>query len=707
MTATEIADGRTVAAGADGVHATHCRVCPTGCGVLVEVVDGRAIRLLGDPHDPLSEGYTCGKGRASVEMHYAPDRLDVPLVRSTTGALVPTSWPAVTEKLADHLRCAIDTYGPDSIGAYRGGGWVLDPAGMTASSAFLRAIGTTQLYSAFSIDCPSKMLIPYLMSGVAMIPQADMANTQLLLFVGVNPIVSHGHATALANPLVRLRRVQARGGRIVVIDPRRTETAQMADLHVPIRAGTDPAMLAMLVRDTLVAAADTAYLHETADPASVNTLRAAVAPFDIEHTADICGVPVTMLDQLVDIIRSTGRLSVESGTGATMAGTANVTDWLVWALSAVTGSLDRKGGSLFNPGLMRPLEDSLPSDRSGAGPRARSRPELPRLTNGELACAVLADEILAGNLRTLFVLGGNPALQFPATPKLRHALQQLDELIVLDVAHTETTALATTVLPVTGPLERDDLHTGYLQGVPYLRYTHAVVPPVAARRGMWEVFVDLGRLLDRPVMASAMRRAEAAGRPLDDEIILEQIASAARVPWESLRAAPHGVIDNPFEPGWVVPGRLRHPLDLAPTSLVEQLKAWTRTAVTAPSDGVVLIPRRLSRQSNSIAPPTRGAGGDRHGPTLLVHPVDAEAHGLTNGTATLVRSAHGEVRAIAEVTDRIGRGTVSLTHGVGAVDVNQLTSDADVDATTGMPRFSGFAVSLCPADALPELVPAG
>lgn len=451
--------------------------------MLVDVRHGKAVRLVGDPGDPLSEGYTCGKGRASVDMHYAPDRLDVPLVRDTKGALIATTWPAVTEKLADHLRRAIDTHGADSIGAYRGGGWVLDPAGMYASNAFLRAIGTTQLYSAFSIDCPSKMLIPHLVSGVAMIPQADMERTQLLLFIGVNPVVSHGHATALANPLVRLRRVQARGGRIVVVDPRRTETAALADLHVPIRAGTDPALLAMLVREVLIRGGDTAYLGVAAQPDTVAGLAAAVRLFDVDRTADVCGVPAAVLRELIDIVLAAGRMSIESGTGATMAGIANVTDWLVWSLSAVTGSLDRAGGSLFNPGLMRPLEDSLPADRSGTGPRARSRPELPRLTNGELACAVLADEILSGNLRTLFVLGGNPALQFPGTPKLREALKKLDELIVLDVAHTDTTAPATTVLPVTAPFERDDLHTGYLQGVPYLRYTHAVVPPMAERRG--------------------------------------------------------------------------------------------------------------------------------------------------------------------------------------------------------------------------------
>ncbi len=281
---------------------------------------------------------------------------------------------------------------------------------------------------------------------------------------------------------------------------------------------------------------------------------------------------------------------------------------------------------------------------------------------------------------------GNPALAIPDNGRLRRALEQLELVVAIDVRPTETTAVATHVLPMTDHFERSDLVTGYLQAKPFARFAPAVVAPTGERRQQWWMFAALSRRLGLPLFASPRRDAELAGRVLDDEVIAEQMLTHSRRPWSEVRAAPYGVLDDPLPAGWLVPDRLPHRLDLTPPELVAQFEGPWSQQLPGP-DQLVMVNRRTSGRYNSFAA--------RPSPsTLFVHPDDAAAHGLADGDRTTVTTPSGSCVAVVEVSASTSAGVVSLPHGVGSCDVNQLLSTADIDPLNGMPILSGFAVAL-------------
>jgi anaerobic selenocysteine-containing dehydrogenase len=666
-------------------RATACRICAAGCGTLVDIDGDRVLRVSGDPDDPWSRGYTCSKGRAGPDFHHRLDRFDTPLIRRD-GEFGPASWDIALDDIAGRLAEVRDAYGPQAIAHYVGTGGPLDPTGYAMAHGFFRALGTDRHFSALSIDCSGKQLVPQLVSGVQLMFQPDLDRASLLLALGVNTVVSHGHGLMVADPLTRLRGLRARGGRLVVVDPRRSETAHHADLHVPLRPGTDPALLGHLIRTVLSTGGDIEYLATCVQPASLERLRRAVDRFDVATTASICGVSDDVIHRLDTMVREAGRVAVETGTGTTMNRTANVTEWLVWALSAVTGSLDRSGGATFNPGFLRRLEDALPAGRGDMAPRASSRPDAPRIVNGELPCAVLADEIESGSLHALVVRLGNPALAIPGNERLRRALSGLGLLVALDVVPTETTRLATHILPMTDHFERADLVTGYLQAAPFLRFAPAVVEPLGQRRPQWWVFAELSRRLGLPLFGSSRRDEALAGRSLDDEVIAASVAGQARRSWSEVRAAPYGVLDDSIGPGWLIPDRLPGLLDVAPNELVAQLDGWSSNG-RPDVHSLVMINRRTAARYNSFAIKASTA-------TLLIHPDDAARLGLRDGDTTVITTATGSCRAVVEVNETIRRGVVSLPHGFGDADVNRLTTSDTVDPLNAMPVMSGYEVGL-------------
>jgi anaerobic selenocysteine-containing dehydrogenase len=669
--------------------ATACRLCALGCGTIVELAGDRVVSVTGDADDPWSAGYTCAKGRAGGGFHHHRERLDVPLVRRG-GELVRCTWDEALDDIAARIAALVDEHGPEVVADYTGTGGPLDPSGYALAEGFMRHLGSHQRYSALSIDCPAKFLVPQLIAGIQLQFQPDLAGAELLLAIGVNTVVSHGHGVMVPNPLVHLRAVRARGGHVVVIDPRRTESARNADLHVAPRPGSDPFLLAHLVREALRRGGDVD--RTDADAASVRRLAEVVAPYDAESAAGIADVPVEDVRALDHLVAAAGRVAIETGTGVTMNRNGNLTEWLVWALAAVTDSLDRPGGVTFNPGSLRRFEDAVPGGRGDLGPRPASRPDLTRLVNGEVPCAALADEIRAGQVRALLVRVGNPALAIAGQPALRDALGELELLVAIDVRPSETTALATHVLPMTDYFERGDLLIGYLQAEPFLRYAPAVLAPAGERRPQWWMFTELARRLGLPMYGSARRDAALAGRAVDDEVIAESLMGNARRPWAEVRAAPYGIRDRSVAPGWLVPRCLPQPLDLAPAELVAQFAASAAVASAEPAP-LVLINRRTAQQYNSLHRHVAGRGR-RAEPSLFTHPDDAARRGLRTGDIAVISTTDGSCRAVVEVTDTIRAGVVSLPHGFDEANVNHLTSTADADPLSGMTILSGLPVEV-------------
>ena len=652
---------------------SFCRVCTSVCGILVDVDGDDVIAVHGDRDHPFSQGYTCPKGRALPRIHHHHDRLEHPLIR-VDGELRPTTWEACLDDLGERLRATIDEHGPESVGINFGTGVGMDAVGYRIAQGLHAAIGTPARFSPLTIDGTAKVLIAELMGGTqALTGRPDYDNAAFAMLIGSNPVVSHGHTVGLPNPRGAIRDL-AKHAELWVVDPRHTETARLATHHLAPRPGTDYAVLAYLVREVLRYGADPDVPTQDAD-----RLVAAVEPFTLQHSAAVADVSEAQLTQLLASIRRAGRIAVDTGTGITMSPSANVTQWLSWALLILTGSMNRTGGVWFHPGFAYQLETfelpvSPPEGSFGPGPR--SRPETQSFLR-EWPCAVLPDEINAGNIRAFLNLGGSLVTAFPNAGSLVPALNKLDVLVTTEILPNETTALSTHVLPTKDQLERPDITLwDILAPQISAQHTPAVVSPVGERRSMWWVLAEIGRRLGH----------ELADSSATDEAMLALVGSGVRGGYDELTA--NGWAEAPVElpAPWVEDhvermGGWR----LAPRLLAEQLEALREPAP------LVLVPRRQMSRLNSQLEFLGEA------PEVVVHPDDAAAAGLSDNALLIVRSEHGELTGIAKVDASVRRGAVSVPHGHAGANVNLLTSKDDIDLVTGMTRYSGIPVTLHPA----------
>ena len=570
--------------------------------------------------------------------------------------------------------------GADRVGLYLATGLAYDAAGQVAAGLFMRALRSRSFYSAATVDNAPVLVAAELVTGNPMLnPVWNPDQPGLLLLVGTNPVVSHGYGTTLPDPVSRLRDFRRAGSRIWVLDPRRTESAALADVHLAVRPGSDVMVLAALARELLADELDPTELCTLDDMAA---LRGALEPFTIERAADAADVSVDSLRELShEIIVNRGRLAMFCGTGTTMALDGVVTEWLRWVLLVLSGSLDREGGMRFNRGVVNrhrePVADPTPA---AAGPR--SRPDLPRVA-GQIPAIAMVDEIEAGNLRTLIVTGGNPLTALPEPDRVRAALQQLDALVVLDVMDGELCRLATHVLPASGQLERADMtlaeHVAIRSGT---QSTHAVVPAVADRRSVWWMLASLSAEMGLTLMPGID-----PSTAIDEQFLGALLAHSPLTAEAVFEAGPRG-IDTPVEFGWVretmLPGG--H-WQIAPRVMLDRLAAHQFQIGTR---SLVMTPRREMGWSNSVRFTKQGDG-----PILRLHIDDARAAGVAEGRSVEVASDHGTITATVAIDENIRAGLVSLTHGHEGQSPGRLTSSrVGVDPLTTMPHASGLTVTV-------------
>lgn len=658
-------------------HRTFCRICAAACGILVEVDEGTVVRVRGDGDHPVSRGYTCTKGRALPQMHHHPDRLSVPSVRG-----VESSWQDTLDEIASIIDGARARRGADSIGLYLATGLAYDSAGQVACGLTMAALGSSSFYTAATVDNAPVLVAAEQVTGNAMMnPIWEPERHGLLLIIGSNPVVSHGYGTTLADPVRRLREHRDGGGRIIVIDPRRTETAAHADVHLATRPGSDVILLAWLARELLLEGADAVELSEHCPKDQIEALGRALDPFTLEAASIATGLEHQVLRALLaDLRAAAGRLAVFCGTGTTMSRDGVLVEWLRWVLLILTGSLDVEGGMRFNRGVVtiqrRPR--ALPSPQPGP----RSRPELMRVA-GQIPAVAMADEIEAGRLKVLIVAGGNPLSAFPDPDRLRSALALLDALIVLDVAAGELTELATHVLPVTAQLERADLtlaeQVSFRSG---MQYTDAVVTEVARRRPVWWILASLLGRLGLELLPGADPDR------LDDRSVLAGLLAHGPLDaGEVLAAGAHGVDLAPSY-GWVreeflLDGRWQ----IAPAPFLDRLGRHL-----GPEAGLVLVPRRENAWNNSVL-----VAGDGAEAIARLHPSDAAALAVDDGGWAAITSAHGSIVVTIEFDPGLRPGTVSVTHGHrGASPGRLVSSTEEVDPLTAMPWASGFPITVRP-----------
>lgn len=673
---------------------SHCKICTTQCGIVVDVSGDQVVKVKGDRDHPLSKGYTCPKGRALGKLHHHPNAISQPLMRKD-GVLVPVDWESCLDDLASRLKAIVDEHGPNSVAFYFGSGLGMDASGYRMADCFHKALGhpphgsppqsSPPRFSPMTIDGASKVLVSSLVGGFpGLNAKTDDDNVDMLIYVGVNPMVSHGHNTGMFNPPVPIRAIAARG-ELWTIDPLHTQTAQFSTRHIAPYPGKDYAIFAWLVREVLEGGP-----IDLAQPVTgLDDLREALAGFDRATAAAIAGVPEQDLEDLLQAIRRKGHVVVETGTGVSMTSSANLTQWFAWALMILTGMMNRKGGSWFHPGFITQYDSfELPLLDNPFTPGAPTMPDVSGLV-GEWPCAALPGEINAGNIRALVNLGGSIIRSFPDVKTLEPALRKLEVNVDFEIIENETTALSTHVLPTKDQLERSEISLwDILCGSLSMLYNPAVVPPLGERRSAWWLIAQIMRRMDLPVPDSVPEGLDTADA---DEAMLASLMAGARCGFDELARA--GQITKPLEfPGAWVDRHIERigGWRLAPAQLV---KLWGETrkedeeAIGRPRE-LCFTPRRQRRKLNTSLS-FLGSPAD-----IILHPDDASANGVVDGQKVRVRTPQGEIILTANVSDTVRRGVASIPHGHESANVNYLTSAQHVDKMTGMVRYSGIPIEL-------------
>ncbi len=717
-----------------------CPLCEATCGLALTLDGDDVVRVEGDPDDPLSRGFLCPKGATIGALHADPDRLRAPLIRRGD-ALVECTWEEAFAAVAEGLDRVVAAHGKESMGVYLGNPNVHTLAGPFYVPAFVRALGTRHVFSASTVDQMPQHLASGLMFGHPdRIPVPDLDRSDWLLMLGANPVESNGSLCTAPDFPGRLKALRARGGRLIVVDPRRTRTADLADHHVAIRPGMDAlllwAMVQVLFAEGLVDLGDLAPHVE-----GVEALRALAARFTPEAVASRCRVPAGVIRELARGLAAAERGCVYARIGAHTTAFGSLAAWAVGALNVLTGNLDRPGGSMFpRSALGRPHPGG--QGRGFAVGRWRSRVSGRPEVRGEVPTAVLAEEIStpgAGQLRALFTIAGNPARSLPDSARLERALGGLDLLVSVDPYLNETTRLADVVLPPPGPLARAhyDVAFGNLMVRNVARYT----PPTLAAEGPDECDI-LARLtliasgagvkadpawVTMGVMGHLAKGA-AGGGTSDAEIlaasagesgpeaILDLLLRTGPYPdlsLDALRAAPSGVDLGPLRP--CVPEVLSTRsgrIELAPTLVADDVERLAAVLDEAPPEGLLLVGRRHLRSNNSWGHNVPRMAGGTNRCTLQMHPDDAATRGLSDGDVAAITSRVGRVEAPVEVTDRVAPGVVSLPHGWGhdaagarlsvaakspGVNSNLLTDGAVTDPLSGNARLNGIPVRVTSA----------
>ena len=353
------------------IKRTYCKICMTACGLVAEVQGDQILRVRGDKDHPLFEGYTCPKGRATGQLHHRDDAITRPLMRKD-GELVEVEWDEALDDVAAKLRKVLDTYGPDYVGIYFGSGLGLDSSGYTMEDAFYKYLGTPPKFSPLTNDSSYEAMLTSAV-GRGLSPKVDYHNTMMVLYVGINPMISHADNNGMWDPATWLRSITKRGGEIWTIDPLFTATANLSTRHIAAYPGKDYAILAWIVKEII----DNGPLKPKQPVQGLDELRAALEGYNRATAAEVAGVAEQEIQDLLDAIRRAGVVSTETGTGIGMSPGANLTAWFCWLIMILTGSTNEKGGAWFHPGFFYPLEINGPYvPKQTFYPGSRTRPDI-------------------------------------------------------------------------------------------------------------------------------------------------------------------------------------------------------------------------------------------------------------------------------------------------------------------------------------------
>lgn len=695
------------------LHYRACHLCEAICGLAIETESDeggvpRIRSIKGDPQDSFSRGHVCPKAVALQDIQDDPDRLRQPL-RRVGSEWQPIGWDEAFALVASRLGEIRERHGNDAVAVYQGNPSVHNYGLMTHSNYFLGLLKTRNRFSATSVDQLPHHLVSQQMYGHGLlIPIPDIDHTDFMLVLGGNPLASNGSIMTVPDVEKRLKALKARGGRLVVVDPRRSETAAIADRHLFIRPGQDAALLLGIL--------NTLFEENLGRPTplpvdGLERVREAVAAFDAESMSARCGVPAESIRQLARDFAAAERAVCYGRMGVSTQAFGTLCQWLVQLINLVTGNLDRVGGALCTS----PALDLVASTSGGHFGCWRSRVSgLPEY-GGELPVAALAEEILGegeGQVRALVTVAGNPVLSTPNGRRLEQALDGLEFMLSIDLYINETTRYADLILPPTAPLEHDHYDTTFnvfaVRNV--TRFNEAVLPRPEGALHDWEIFVGLAR-------AFAARNGLELKPTLEPQQMIDLGLRAGaygdrsehRLSLATLREHPHGIDLGPLRP--TLAPRLKtadQRIQAAPPLFVDDLQRFAAQPLPA-SDQLLLIGRRHVRSNNSWMHNYHRLvkGKPRH--QLLMHPRDLEGRGLVDGQRVRVRSRVGSVEVEVAASSEMMPGVVSLPHGWGharpgvqlaiaraqaGVSANDLTDERHLDLLSGNAALNGLPVEV-------------
>jgi anaerobic selenocysteine-containing dehydrogenase len=720
-----------------------CNLCEAICGLNFQVQRGRIIAIKGDERDPLSRGHICPKAIALKDLHEDPDRLKQPVKRVVTSTgetrWQTIGWDEAFDLVVEGLARVREQHGGNAVAVYQGNPTVHNWGNITHGPLFFGQLKTRNRFSATSVDQLPHHVVAYWLYGHQMhIPIPDVDHTRFMLILGGNPLASNGSLMTSPDIRARFKALRERGGRLVVIDPRRTETADVADEHHFIDPGSDAAWLLSIVH--------TLFDEELVKPGALEPLldnikavRDAVAPFRPEAMAAHTGIDAATTRRLTRELAQADGAVVYGRMGLSTQVHGVVCQWAIQVINLLTGNIDREGGSLITSpavdlvklGLMKP--GHFDAWRS----RVRGAPEF----GGELPSSVMAEEMLTpgeGRIRAFVTSCGNPALSTPNGRQLEQALAGLDFMVSIDFYLNETTRHAHVILPPTCGVEHDHYDLVFLHFAirNVARYSEAVVPRSEGALHDWQIYSELARRYAR--RAWSMERASVRQRLTDMAMrgVMGRLSprrllaiglrqSGRGISFKQLQAHPHGVDLGPLQPSLLKKLQQRgRRIDLMPEGIRQELPYLVRSFASAPSstdeavhpvaasiqsDALKLIGRRHVRSNNSWMHNSERLVSGKPRCTLWMHPADAATRQLADGQAVTVTSRVGAVHVPLHVTEDIRRGVVSLPHGWGhdrpgtqlgvaqahaGASINDLTDDRHTERISGNAAFSAVQVAV-------------
>ncbi|MBF6173457.1 molybdopterin-dependent oxidoreductase [Nocardia blacklockiae] len=724
-----------------------CPLCEAVCGLEITLDPGdRVLGVRGDREDPFSHGFLCPKGASLGRLDEDPERLTEPMIRDrATDSWRTASWEEAFDLVAERLPALVAAHGRQAAALYLGNPTAHTVAGALYLPPLIRALSTRNLYSASTADQMPKHVASGLMFGDPLaVPVPDLDRTDYLLMLGANPLESNGSLCTAPDFPGRLKALRKRGGRLVVVDPRRTRTAKLADEHLFVRPGSDAYLLFAIVH-TLFAEQ---LLTIRASVDGLAEVRTAATAFPPERVAERTGVPAETIVRLARELAAAPTAAVYARIGTCTAEFGSLTQWLVDVLNVLTGNLDRPGGAMFATAAALGIVRTRPFRPGRWTSRVREAPEI----MGEFPIATLADEIRTpgeGQVRALVTIAGNPVLSAPSGARLGEALAGLEFMVSVDRYLNETTRHADVILPPPRTLQSPHYDFALLNFAVrnYARYSRPLIPlgdrpseaeilarlAVAAAGQQPEPDRDPLAAVDELIIAGTLhkaglldRRAELLGENTTEQRIDMMLRlgpygewnpAAQPVPHEGVTGGlnlrvlldhPHGIDLGPLRPR--LPEVLRtasQRVELAPRPLLDDVDRLRARLADDPPE-MVLIGRRQLRSNNSWMHNVPALVGGSNTCTLHIHPDDAERLGL--GAEAVVKSAAGVLTVPVEPTEEIMPGVVSLPHGWGhadsaqsvarahaGVNANALTDDSIVDAPSGNAVFNGVPVTLTPA----------